>query len=177
MAVLHNIQHKRRASYSQCVDGTVERLNRNTLTDLRSLLIELKLSPRDSVSVIDVVSAIINKAPTERFGRNDDETTQTPLQNVTSMKTRRALVQLMGNDVEPVASCKIKRDIAEHVSGIKSLSDTLHKEVIKRGWSRRQKAIDAHNNRTNIVSPQFLVGYYSDVFCKATKSAHRLAFV
>lgn len=42
------------------------------------------------------------------------------------MRLRRALVQITGDKLGPVASRKIEKDTAEHIADIKQLSATLH---------------------------------------------------
>lgn len=95
MARDFNIQHKPTVAYSPWVNGTVERLNRDILAAMRSILAELKMAPQDWTLVIDQIPSILNEAPEERLGRNPDGSTRSPLQVMTGIRPRRALLQVM----------------------------------------------------------------------------------
>lgn len=95
MARDFNIHLKPTVSYLPCVNGTVERLNRDILAALPALLGMLKLSPQDWTSVINVIPSIWNEAPEELLGRNPGGSSRFVLQVMTSIRTRRVVPQVM----------------------------------------------------------------------------------
>lgn len=178
MAQSYNIQHKPTVAYSPWVNGTVERLNRDILTAMRALLAELKLGPQDWAAVIDIIPSIINEAPEQRLGRDTDGSWRSPLQVMTGIRPRRLLMQVMTGQ-EPVRpSVSIDRAVAEKLCALPKLQENIHmmhKDVGELVEARLQRAIDAHNAATNIVTPKFQVGDFV-VVAKAKKPPHKLSF-
>lgn len=72
MADRYYIHNKPTIAYFPRVNETFERLNRDILSALRCILIDLKLESRDRIWVIDIIPTTRNKAPIERLGRNAD---------------------------------------------------------------------------------------------------------
>lgn len=67
MAEKFNIQHKLTDAYSPCFNGTMERLTREILALMRTLLGELLLALQDWNSIFDILQAVLNEAPEERL--------------------------------------------------------------------------------------------------------------
>lgn len=78
MADTYNIQHKPTVAYSQWVNGTFERINRDIIAAMRAMLGELKLCPQDWVSVIDIIPTSLNEAAESRLGLNSDGSMRSP---------------------------------------------------------------------------------------------------
>lgn len=66
-ASLQNIQNKPTVASLPCVSGTIERLNHDISTALRTLPMELKLKTRAWASTIVVVPSVLNEGPSERL--------------------------------------------------------------------------------------------------------------
>lgn len=179
MARDYNIRHMPTVAYSPWVNGTVERLNRDILAALRALLGELKLAPQDWTAIIDVIPSILNEAPEERLGKNQDGSVRSALQVMTGIRPRRALLQVMpGRILSDAEEISISRGDAERLAQVENLQTDLHemhRDVSERINARRKRAIDAHNAATNIIVPSFVVGDYV-IVCKPTKREHKLAF-
>lgn len=178
MANTFNIQHKPTVAYSPWVNGTVERLNRDILAALRSLLAELKLGPQDWPAVINILPTILNEASEERLGKNSDGTTRSPLQVMTGIRPRRLLVEVMTGQEQVRAPLSIERAVAERLCDLPKLQESLalmHKEVHELVEARRQRSIEAHNAATNVVVPRFQVGDFV-VVAKPKKPPHKLSF-
>lgn len=178
MADAFNIKHRPTVAYSPWVNGTVERLNRDILAALRAMLGELKLAPQDWVSVIDIIPSVLNEASESRLGRNQDGTMRSPLEVMTGIRPRRAILQVIPEREGVNTPYVVERGIAERICKISDIQEALtglHKDVKKRIDSRRLRAIESHNAATNIVTPNFEIGDFV-VICKATRPAHKLSF-
>lgn len=178
MADTYNIQHKPTVAYSPWVNGTIERINRDILAAMRAMLAELKLGPQDWMSVIDIIPSVINEAPQSRLGHNPDGSTRSPLQVMTGIKPRRAILQVLPTISDTNVTQTLERTTAERICKIDEIQNSLHhmhKDVDIRISDRRRRAIEAHNAATNIVTPNFEVGDFV-VICKAQRPANKLSF-
>lgn len=55
----------------------------------------------------------MNGSPTERLGCNDNGSTPTLLEFMNGIRPRRALVQIMGDQIKPAVSFSIEKESAE----------------------------------------------------------------
>lgn len=145
---------------------------------MRAFLGELKLGSLDWMSVIDALPTVLNEADESRLGRNSNGSTRSPLEAMTGIKPRRAIVQIFSDIPSNVSSISLEHATAELFFNIAELQNALHemhKDVKQRINDHRRRSIKAHNGATNIVTPNFEVGDFV-VVCKATKPAHKLSF-
>ena len=161
LARTHNIHHRPTVAYSPWCNGTVERLMREILTALRAILGELNLAPQDWSSVIEAVPPALNEAPLKRLGKNNDGTTRTPLQVMTGIRPRRAILRIISDVDAPNSAKTLTVARAQQIISIEKLQrsiDDLHKNVSEKITSKRRREIEAHNRSTNIVVPRFSIG-------------------
>ncbi len=178
MAKDFNVTHKPTVAYAPWVNGSVERLNRDILAITRALLAELKLGPHDWPAVIDSVPSIINCTPLTRLGINTDGSTRSPLQVMTCIYPRRPILRVLPSGATPLQARTLTLAQAQQaysVSVLQKALDELHKDVGRRINTRRKRAIEEHNRKTNIVLPRFSVGEF--VLVRRTdKTGHKLSF-
>lgn len=67
---------------------------------MRCIVVELKLEPKDLISIFEVIPTNINECPTERRRRNDDGTTRTTLEVMTGIWPRLAMLKILPDDIE-----------------------------------------------------------------------------
>lgn len=135
MATAFNIQHRPTVAYSPWVNGTVKRLKRDVRVALRAMLEELKLAPQDWVSVIDIILSVLNEAPETHLGRNNDGKTRSPLEVMTGIRPRRAILQVIQEHDVSITQLIVDRAKAERLCKIADLQAglyELHKDVNQR---------------------------------------------
>lgn len=96
-----------------------------------------------------------------------------------NIRPSNAFVQDICEDTKPSAPRTLQRTAAERVFKICLLATYLHemrKDVKERVSARRRRAVDAHNEGTNIVIPYFNFGD-SVVAYRAEKTADKFAFM
>lgn len=96
---LQNIHLSPAVAHCTWVNHTVESLNHDILTALKSSLIELKPAAEDCVCIIDAVSTISNEFPTKNLGRDDDGARRALLKAMTGIRARHAIAVIMGNEM------------------------------------------------------------------------------
>lgn len=178
MAADHRIAHHPTIAYAPWTNGTVERLNRDVLAASRALLAELKLAPQNWPTTIGILPTILNEAPLKRLGTTSDGSTLTPLQVMTGIVPRRLMLRVIPDDVPSSKALTIDRARAEQRADITKLRcslDDMHKQVKENVDERRKRAIDAHNQATNIQKERFYIGDFVLVR-QAEKTRHKLMF-
>lgn len=101
-----------------------------------------------------------------------------PSEDITGTLPRHAAIQLMGDSMRPKASYTMQRHTAKRLANIAVLSMSLvdlQEEVRKQIDARPKRAIDAHIQATNILTPSLAVGEFL-LICKPTKPTHKLEF-
>lgn len=104
--------------------------------------------------------------------------TRTALQVKTGVQPRRAPIQIMGGR-RLFESCTIDRSAANWFAIVRALQtslEALHTHFLERIDARRQRAIDAHKNATNIVTPDYIVRDFV-VICKLVKYRQKNFFI
>lgn len=122
----------------------VKRLARDNLTAMRSMLVELKLAPKDWVYIIDVISTIIIEYAADRLVLNGNGTTRIALEVITGKRLRRALVQIIGDEIGPAVSLSMERGAAERIfkpTQQQAAPRAFHKDVSKRVNAHRHNQL------------------------------------
>lgn len=70
MVTTHEIKHQPTVAYFPWINGTVERLNRDTIAALRAVLRELRLARCDKITIIEALSSVLDEALERRLGKN-----------------------------------------------------------------------------------------------------------
>lgn len=158
----YRISHNFTVAYSPWVNGTVEAVMRSVQAATRSLLTELKLAPHDWLSVISVVQQALNESPLARLGTNDDGCHRSPIEVMTGRAPRRDLLKFYTRSAgEPQKMRTIERVRATQVMQIDELQekmDDMHKSVSESVSKLRARQIRAHNQKTNVITPNFTPG-------------------
>ena len=175
------IDHHFTTAYCPWSNGSIERVCREVLRACRAVLHEFCLSPKDWPAVTECIQSVINQAPLKRLGpRNAVETTvyRTPLEVFTSHRPTRPLLRAL--PIEEYGSVQSLEEVrAQQLIGItetQAALENVHRNVNDRVTTSRQKAIEFHNNRTNVRHANFDVGDFVLVR-KAQRKWHKLQFL
>lgn len=178
LAAGHNIRHNFCVAYSPWVNGTVESCMHHVQSAYRCLQPELKLGPQDWPNVIGMIMTALNEAPLRRLGSIRDGTYRTPLQVMTGLEPARKVLQTSTISGNAKKAKTLEMTRAMQVMDIDTLQDTfdgIHKSVKEKVNSNRQKHIQIHNQKTNLVRPTFTVGDF--VLVRRTrKKGHKMSF-
>ena len=145
----------------------------------RCLQSEMKLGPQDWPLVMGMVRTAMNEAPLHRLGSREDGTFRTPLEVMKVIKPTRAMLHTTQVDEEHRAGVSIEKILALQLLDIDNLQeafDEIHKDVEQRVTSNRSKQIKWHNQKTQLVTPNFLVGYFFLVR-RAQDKGHKQSFL
>lgn len=178
LAKAHRIRHHFTIAYSPWANGTVESLMRSILSATRSMITELKLAPQDWATVIPSVSSALNEASLDRLGKRPDGIPFSPLEVMSGIVPNRSVHQIVPHDLAVTAGKIIDGARVAQVLAIKDLQvalDQMHKEVAISVGNRRERAIEAHNKATNIITPSLHVGDFVLVR-RANDRGHKLRF-
>lgn len=129
--------------------------------------------------MLPVVTSALNEAPLERLGRRADGTPRSPLEVMTGIEPRRAILRVLPQNVDAINAKTIKLARATQVININGLQDSIermHKDVERLVTIRRERAIANHNKATNILTASFVVGDYVLVR-RARDRGHKLRFM
>ena len=151
---------------------------RAVVSAYRAMLAELKLGPQDWSSVIPPIASALTEASIDRLGRRPDGPARRPLEVMTGMMSKRPLRLVLPAEANHATAKTIDRARALQLIRIEALQKTLdeiHKDVQNDVSLRRERAIDAQNNTTNIVSPSVTVGDFVLVF-RAVDRGNKLQF-
>ena len=166
--------------YSPWANGTVERVYREVKRATTALLSEWKLAPMDWPNVLECVQSVLNHAPLRRLGRRtegDPTIFRTPLEVFTGHKPIRALTRAL--PIHMYEHTKSLDEVrAQQIIGItqfQSALNDMHRKLSSDISKSRERAIKAHNRRTNVPDVSFDVGDY--VLVRRTKpGGHKLQF-
>lgn len=161
LAAAHKIKHDFTVANSPWVNGTVESCMRKIRAACQALQSEMKLGPHDWPIVIGMIMTALNESPLPRLGKGDDGSYRSPLEVFTGLKPARSQM-LYGRGMEPSSGeYSLERVRALQIMNIDSLQEAfinMHKDVGERVTENRKRQISQHNKRTNIVTPNFMVG-------------------
>lgn len=75
-------QYKERTTVASTpwVNSTVESLNRDIIVALRAMLLDMKMAPRNCISIFYILPSVLIKAHVERHGINENGTNRTVLE-------------------------------------------------------------------------------------------------
>lgn len=178
LARTHNVRHHLTVAYSPWSNGTVESLMRSILSATRVMLGELKLAPTDWDSVIPAIATALNSSSSDRLGRRPSGVSRTPLEVMTGIIPNRPILQIIPSRMSAFTEKNISLAQALKILNINDLQlkfNNMHKNVSTITNLRRQNAVKAHNEATNIISPSFTVGDFV-LIRKATHRGHKLQF-
>lgn len=175
LAKEHRIRHNFTVAYSPWVNGTVENIERHICAACNALLTELKLAPQDWPTTIPLITSILSEAPLEHLGKRTTETFRTPLEVMTSIQPDRNVLVSGVPNPETMSIERIRAEQLVQVDALHNSIDRMHKETAERLTLALKKQIDAHNKRTNIITPFFCVGDFVLVR-RAQDKGHKLNF-
>jgi len=170
------INHHFVTAYSPWANGTVERVMREIRRAATALLSEFKLAAQDWDLTTNLIQRILNESPLARLGKNEDGSCRTPLQVMVGMRPHRTFFKTeIGDSKESVTIEKARAIQVTNIERVHIALDEMHKDVSKRTSRNRQKHIDAHNQKTGIISPNFNVGDFVIVRTSVDKG-HKLNY-
>lgn len=157
------VDHHFTTAYSPWSNGSVERFCREVLRACRALLHEWRLATQDWPAVTEAVQSILNHAPLTRLGLRNPETPavyRTPLAVFTGHIPVRPLLRAL--PVERYTTAHTTDEVYARqliaVEKLQSASEGMHRDVEARASANRQRQIDKHNAKNNLISPSFTVG-------------------
>lgn len=173
----YRILHHFPIAHSPWANGTVEAVNRNVLAACRALTTEIKLTPQDWPEIAFLLTSVINEAPTLRPGKRKYGLARSPLEVMTGLRLRRAVLRSPDATITS-PSFEIDRIRAEQLVEVEKLLTTItemHKHTGEAVSNNLLKQLRAHNKKTNIIQPNFSPGDFVLV-CRAQKEGHKLSF-
>lgn len=132
LTAMHQIHHNMIVAYSPWVNGTVESIMRSVLSATRAMRAELKLALHDWASVTLAIASAINEAPLDRLDRRDDGIARSPLQAMTGIEPKRAILLLLPQAAGSNGAKTVEHSRARQVLKIKDFQAALsamHKDV------------------------------------------------
>lgn len=133
-------------------------MNRHIRAAFTALLTELKLAPHDWASVVPFITSTLKEAPSLRLANRIKGSFCTPLEVMTGIQPRR---NTLVSGIPSSSMLQLDRILAEKLVSIDVLQKTLadmHKDAAEQITKEREKQIDVHIKRTNIVQQNFQVG-------------------
>ena len=177
LAEIYRIKHYFITTYSPWANGSVERCMREILRACEVLLAEFRLGPQDWPTVVSLIQSVLNSAPLKRLGQREDGTQRTPLEVMTGIHPRRTIFKTTrytsNETVRIIDEARAIQILA--IEDIQQTFEDMHHQVEETKSAARQAEIHKHNERTNIVQPNFHVGDYVLVR-RMSKQNHKLAF-
>jgi len=124
-----------------------------------------------------MVQTILNEAPLKRLGKNTDGSIRSPLQVMTGIIPTRKILEL-----EPLPDGVTTKNITEaraiqllSIINLQESLDNIHRKVGERLTKNRKRDIKHHNQKTNIIYPNFNIGDLVLIRC-ASEKGHKLKF-
>jgi len=158
LTAIHKIKHHFTVAYSPKSNGTVERVNRDILNVMRSLLLEYRLNPNNWVSLIPIVQRVINHTRSQRLNNKAPITVFTGLEadsplDIIIQKDNKKFITLTTYD-------QLKENIIKSIDKMKISMDEMHKDVQLSKEEKRKAAERYLNNKSRPPPPNFIVGDY-----------------
>lgn len=173
-------KHHFTTAYCPWSNGSVERVCQEVIRATKAVTHELLISPKHWPAVLECVQSILNQSPLRRLGLRDKETPgvfRTPLEVFTTMKPNRPLLRAL--PIRKYAHCKSIDHIRAlqliEIDKIQSKIEEIHRDVEKNISASRQKSINTHNARTNVLPINFGKGDFV-LLRKAQPGGHKLSY-
>jgi hypothetical protein len=136
-------------------NGTIESACKQVIRAFRAALSELKICADEWPEVVNMVQSVLNNSFTTRLNK------RTPMQVFTGHAETTPLALMLKDNV-PVNSPLdfIKAQKLMQVEKLSKAMTKIHAQVAARATRDQKAAIQKHNNKTHVRSPNFQVGDY-----------------
>jgi hypothetical protein len=134
-------------------NGTIESACKQVIRDFRAVLSELEMYADEWPEVVNLVQSVLNNSSSTRLNK------RTPMKVFTAHAENTPLA-LMLKDNEPV-NAPLDFIKAQKLMEVEKLAMTeIHAQVAEKAMRDRKAAIQKHNDKTHVRSPNFQVGSY-----------------
>lgn len=178
MANDYHILHRLTTAYSFWANDTVESLMRTLLAALRSMMLELNLSPQDWKEIITDIPTVINSAGLEQLSLEEDGGFRSALQVMTGLVPNRPITCIISSHSKTISGISVSGADQQKLTNINDPQNTLRQlimNVIIKVNARCKKAVAPHNKSTKIVEPNFKAGDFALVR-RAVNRGHELQY-
>jgi len=127
----------------------------------RCIQSEMKLGPQDWPTVVGMIQSVLNEAPLKRLGSKGNGTHRSPLEVMTGIEPNRKTFSNMRIGTKRFKEKSLTKARLMQVLEINVLQeafDKMHKTTAEKVKKNRERKIQDHNKKTNIVSHRFNIG-------------------
>jgi hypothetical protein len=135
-------------------NGTIESACKQVIRAFRAVLSELKMYADEWREVVNMVQSVLNNSSSTRLNK------RTPMQVFTGHAETTPLALMLKDNVPVNAPLDyIKAQKLMEVEKLSKAMTEIHAQVAEKA-TRRKAAIQKHNDKTHVRSPNFQVGDY-----------------
>jgi hypothetical protein len=136
-------------------NGTIESACKQVIRAFRAVLSELKMYADEWPEVVDMVQSVLNNSSSTRLNK------RTPMQVFTGHAETAPLALMLKDNVPVNAPLDfIKAQKLMEVEKLSRAMTEIHAQVTEKDTRDRKAAIQKHNDKTHVRSPNFQVGDY-----------------
>ena len=151
-------------------NGTIERLGRELIRCVRSLLSEFRMKSTEWHKILPVVQSILNHTERDSLGH------RAPITVFSGLKADNPLKSLLLPKlptVKKIDEVKVLRVI--EAAKLQQFLDKVHKDVSARKYAKRKAAVMAHNKQTHVLPANFSIGDFVLVANKNHSEGHKMS--
>jgi hypothetical protein len=136
-------------------NGTIASAFKQVIRAFRAVLSELKIYADEWPKVVSMVQSVLNKSSSTRLNK------RTPMQVFTGHAETTPLSLMLKDNVPVNAPLDfIKAQKLMEVEKLSTAMTEIHTQVAEKATRDRKAAIQKHNDKTHVRSPNFQVGDY-----------------
>jgi Chromo (CHRromatin Organisation MOdifier) domain len=136
-------------------NGTIESACKQVIRAFRAVLSELKMYADEWPEVVNMVQSVLNNSLSTRLNK------RTPMQVFTGHAENTPLVLMLKDNVPINAPTDfIKAQKHMEIEKLSKAMTEIHAQVAEKTTRDRKDAIQKHNDKTHVRSPNFQAGYY-----------------
>jgi hypothetical protein len=136
-------------------NGTIESACKQVIRAFRAVLSELKMYADEWPEVVNMVQSVLNNSLSTRLNK------RTPMQVCTGHSETTPLALMLKDNVPVNAPLDfIKAQKLMEVEKLSKAMTEIHAQVAEKATRDRKAAIQKHNDKTHVRSPNFQVGDY-----------------
>jgi hypothetical protein len=148
-------KHHFTTANSSWSNGTIESACKHVIRALRAVLSELKIYADEWPEVVNMVQSVLNNSSSTRLNK------WTPMQVFTGHEETTPLALMLKDSVPVNAPLDfIKAQKLMEVAKLSKAMTEFHAQVAEKATRDRKAAIQKHNDKTHVRSPNFQVGDY-----------------